>query len=290
MKTQITTIGRALFAGALFIAANVAFSADAKLEYPFVGTYKREAAQGMAIHKDTAFLFNNSGICRMYNLKTKELINAFELDTVAPENHSNCADFGVEYPAGNHAYPALYVSECYGQRRCFVHDVTAAGAKLIQTLDIKIGGAVDKPFDWYVDREKKILYSIAIAKTNLDAKNNKEYIITKFNLPSINAGDITFTKKDVLEQFSIQFFQLSQGGTIRGNYLYLPVGHPKPSDPRKDRRDRGLLVVDLTTGKIIKSLDLTDKLAVEPEDVAFYGDKLLMYCGQSGGLWNITGF
>ncbi|MDF9827195.1 hypothetical protein M2447_001284 [Ereboglobus sp. PH5-10] len=286
MKTNLVTSIRRLLAGTLFLAAATAFCGNATLEYPFVGTYKREAAQGMAIHKDTAFLFNNTGICRMYNLKTGEFITSFELDTLAPENHSNCADFGVEYPAGNHSYPAIYVSECYGKRRCFVESINASGAKLIQTLAVKTGGKDDRPFDWYVDREKKFLYSIAIVA---DDKGMREYRLSKYRLPALSAGDVNFTKADVIEQFTIKFSQLSQGGTIRGDYLYMPVGHPKPSDPKKDRKDRGLLVVNLKTKQIEKTLEL-NQLAVEPEDIAFHGDKLLMYCGQSGGLWHITGF
>lgn len=287
MKTKTTTLIRRLLAGALLFAASSAFCADATLKFPFVGTYKREAAQGMTIYKDTAFLFNNTGICRVYNLKTGAFINAFELDTLAPENHSNCADFGVEFPKGNHSYPAIYISECYGKRRCFVESINEFGAKLIQTLTLKTGGKEDSPFDWYVDREKKFLYAISITANQ---NGMKDFVLTKLPLPALDAGDVTFTKKDVLDQFTIRFSNLSQGGTIRGDYLYLPVGHPKPLAPKKDPKDRGLLVVSLKTKKIEKSLDLNDKLDIEPEDVAFHGNELLMYCGQEGGLWHIEGY
>ena len=261
----------------------------AALEYDFVGTYKREAAQGMAIYKDTAFLFNNTGIVRIYNLKTREFISDFLLDTSAPENHSNCANFGVEFPEGNSSFPALYVSECYGQRRCFVENVNAAGAKLIQTLKIRIGGVEDSPFDWYVDKANNFLYAISISKSKAagDHKATRDYLITKLRLPKISEGDITFTKKDFLDQFTISFRHLSQGGIIRGDYLYMPLGHPKPA--KNDPRDRCLIVVNLRTKQIERELDLNKHLDVEPEDVDFHGDNLLMYCGQAGGLWRITG-
>ena len=277
---------------AFLLASAFAFvtcAAEGVLEYPFVGTYKREAAQGMAIYKDSAFLFNNTGIVRLYNLKTKAFISEFLLDTAAPENHSNCALFGVEFPEGNHAYPALYVSECYGQRRCFVHDVSAAGAKLIQTLQIRGGGTEDKAFDWYVDKEKKFLYAIAISRETSAKDNTRDYLITKLPLPTLAQGDVTFTKKDFIEQFTITFRHLSQGGVIRGDYLYMPVGRQIPADPKKDPKDRAVFLVNLRTKQIEKTIDLNDSVPVEPEDADFHGDKLMMYCGQSGGVWHVKG-
>jgi hypothetical protein len=88
----------------------------------------------------------------------------------------------------------------------------------------------------------------------------------------------------IIDQFTIRFSNLSQGGAICGDHLYLLVGHAKPAPPRKDPGDRALLIVNLKTKQIEKTLDLNDQLAIEPEDMAFHGDNLLMYCGQSGGL------
>jgi hypothetical protein len=287
MKTPTLTTTSRLFAGALFLAAaaGAASGAEAVLEYRFVGTYKKEAAQGMAIYKDTAFLFNNTGIVRLYNLKTHEFVSEFFLDTFAPENHANCANFGVEFPAGNSAYPALYVSECYGQRRCFVESVSAAGAKLVQTLKIRGGGPEDVAFDWYLDNAGQFLY--AIAKD--PGAGAHAYRVTKLRLPRLADGDVTFTPKDFLAQFTINFRHLSQGGVIRGDYLYLPVGHLKPASGKNDPRDRGVLVVNLRTQQIEKELDLNQSLDLEPEDADFHGDSLLMYCGQTGGLWRVSG-
>ncbi|MDR0353363.1 MAG: hypothetical protein LBI02_08455 [Opitutaceae bacterium] len=290
---------RALAAASVLATAATATAAAAgaplTLEHPFVGTYKREAQQGMAIHKDTAFLFNNTGIVRMYNLKTNEFINDYLLDSTAPENHANCANFGVEFPEGNSAYPALYVSECYGQRRCFVQSVSAAGAKLIQTLKVRRDGksmeplTADYSFDWYVDKEGKFLYFAAITRDAKNRVDDSDYLITKVRLPALSEGDVTFTEKDFLDQFTIRFRHLSQGGVIRGGRLYMPVGCLKPAGTKKDPADRALIVVDLGKRQIEKIMDFSKDLTLEPEDADFHGDKLLMVCGQAGGLWHIKG-
>jgi hypothetical protein len=137
-----------------------------------------------------------------------------------------------------------------------------------------------------VDRDNKFLYAITII-ANKDGM--KDYLLTKLPLPALGDGDVAFAKKDIIDQFTIQFSNLSQGGTIRGDYLYLPVGYAKPAPPRKDQRDRAVLIVNLKTKQIEKTLDLNDQLSIEPEDAAFHNDNLLMYCGQSGSLWRIDG-
>lgn len=287
MKITLLASARRLFAAAMFFAATfVAFCASATLEHPFPGQYKGESAQGMTIYKDTAFLFNNTGICRVYNLKTGELINTFKLGSAAPENHANSADFGVEFSETNHAYPAIYISECFGKRRCLVESITEAGSKLIQALEIKTGGKEELPYTWIVDREKKFLYTLTLVSNQ---GGMKDCLITKFHLPALSEGDIIFTRKDIIDQFSIRFRNLHQGGTIRGDRLYLPLGRHKPHGKKKDTRDRAVMIVNLRTKQIEKTIDLSDDIAIEPEDAAFHGDKLLVYCGQTGGLWHVKG-
>ncbi|MDF9827194.1 hypothetical protein M2447_001283 [Ereboglobus sp. PH5-10] len=285
-NTVIAGVRRAFAAAAFLAAASTAFCAGATLEHPFPGQYKGESAQGMTIHKDTAFLFNNTGGCRVYNLKTGALLNAFKLAGAAPENHANCADFGVEYPADNDTYPAIYISECFGKRRCLVESINEAGSKLLQTLELKSGGPEELPYDWIVDREKKFLYAITLVS---DAGGMKEALVTKLRLPALGEGNVIFAKKDIIEQFTIRFRNLHQGGTIRGERLYLPLGRHKPHGKKKDTRDRAVMVVNLRTKQIEKTIDLSDDIHVEPEDAAFHGDTLLVYCGQTGGLWRVNG-
>jgi hypothetical protein len=292
-------------------------------KYPGCDTTKAngESAQGMCIHKDTAFLFNNTGYCRLFDLKKSKVVAEFPLDVSSKENHSNCANFGVEFPAGNKQFPAIYISECYGKRRCFVESITEKGSKLIQTLRLAVGDKTAWPydritdediktdfartFDWFVDKENKFLYAITFAgdfaTSTAQRDTGKGYVLVKLPLPKLAAGDVTFTQKDILAQFVINFKELSQGGVIRDGKLYLPVGHARPAEPKegakpkKDLKDRALIIVDLATQKIEANHNFSGekngngKTIREPEDADFHNNKLLLWHGQKGGLWRVEG-
>jgi hypothetical protein len=253
-------------------------------EYDFPGKYENQAAQGMAIHEEVALLFNNEGHCRIYNLKTGKKLTEFNLDSSSGSNHANCVSFGVEQPEGAF-FPAIYVSECYGNRQCFVESITPKGPRLIQTLRIKTGGIEERSFDWVVDRENKFIYSLAGF-----SKNSKPHVqITKWPLPPLGQKKITFQKSDILGQFAVSFPNLTQGACIRGGHLYLPVGLHDAPEGSKEYKSREIIVINLETQKIEKSIDINATCPHEPEDCDFYGDVMLLYCGQQGGLWRIPG-
>jgi hypothetical protein len=256
-------------------------------EYDFPGRYENQAAQGMAIHGDVALLFNNEGHCRIYDLRTQKKLTEFDLESAGGSNHANCVSFGVEQPK-DAFFPAIYVSECYGNRQCFVESVTSKGSRLLQTLQIKTGGTEERSFDWVVDRENKFIYSLAGF-----SKDSKPHVqITKWPLPPLPpAGKkkITFQKSDILGQFAVSFPNLTQGACIRGGRLYLPVGLHDPADGSKEYKSREIIIINLDTQKIEKSIDINATCPHEPEDCDFHGDTMLLYCGQRGGLWRIPG-
>jgi hypothetical protein len=253
-------------------------------EYDFPGRYEGQAAQGMAIHDGLALLCNNEGHCRIYDLKTHKKLTEFNLDSAGGSNHANCVSFGVEQPKGAF-FPAIYVSECYGNRRCFVESVTPNGSRLVQTLSIKTGGIEERSFDWVVDRENKFIYSLAGFR-----KDGRQSVqITKWPLPPLGKKKITFQKSDILGQFDVSFPNLTQGACIRGGYLYLPVGLHDAPEGAKEYKSREIIIINLKTQKIEKSIDINASCPHEPEDCDFHGDTLLLYCGQRGGLWRIPG-
>ena len=59
------------FVLSLLLYTNATFS---QLIYPIVGTYNKKSAQGMAIHGDYAFLFNDGGGCRKLNLLSGKIL------------------------------------------------------------------------------------------------------------------------------------------------------------------------------------------------------------------------
>ncbi len=271
---------------ALLCSARLALAQPREIQtavrvYDFPGAYEKEAAQGFAIFGDAAFLLNNGGRCRIYDLSSKKTypVTQFDLASADGANHCNSASFGVEFPKGNTLFPALYISECYGKNRCFVESITPNGPKLIQT----IGGV--SHFDWVVDREQKALYGLSGA-------SGGGVRVHKYPLPPLppaGKSRVNFTKEDVIEQFTINFPNLTQGAAIRNGKLYLPVGLHDVAEGTPEWRSREIIVVDLKTRKIEKKIDINASCPHEPEDCDFYGDVMLLYCGQRGGLWRIPG-
>ncbi len=191
----------------------------------------------------------------------------------------------MDFPENNIELPAFYVAECYGERRCFVESITSNGAKLIQVLRIKTGGAESKSYGWVVDRKQKCLYAISRpSDEEIDSIGTKKYLITKLSLPSLEKKEVVFTKEDIIEQFEIAFPNLSQGASIHKNYLYLPVGrNTYPGMEKRKDGPRNIIAVNLKTRKVAKTIDFQNIVGGEPEDLDFYGNNLLLYCGQKDG-------
>lgn len=247
--------------------------------------YEKLTEQGMAIYKNTAFLFYDTGVCEVYDLKEKRFVFDFGLGSSSNNNHANCASFGVEKgPFGK--LPLLYVAECRHPQRCFVECLTDTGAVLLQTICLKRKGADAISQDWIVDKKRKVIYTIS--RREITGNSGVAiHRINKYRLPKIKEGKlIELTDKDVLDSFDIEFPNMLQGGTIRGNCLYLPTGLHESAGNGVEK-ERTLIVVNLKTHRIERKIDLTNITKNEPEDCDFYKGKLLLYCGQSGGLCEI---
>lgn len=249
--------------------------------YSVSGTHKKQSAQGMAVWGDQAFLLNNQGFCRVYDLTERKIMGQFLLGSANKNNHANCASFGVEYPEGNKDFPALYVSECRKPYCCFVENITKNRSVLVQTIQFVKGKEPQKASDWIVDRDERKLYAVSRLKELGDS-----IFIVRFRLPSLNEGNVSFTEDDVENSFCVMFPNLLQGGTIRDHCLYLPVGLHTGNESRKDA-ERAIVVIDLEKRAIVQTLSLEDKVVNEPEDADFYGKRFLLFCGQTGGIYPI---
>ena len=182
----------------------------------------------------------------------------------------------------------MYVSECAGKCRCFVESISDTSSILVQTIHLDRKGMDAIAHDWVVDKKSKSLYSIARWQYNSDSTmRTYAHRINRYRLPKLSEGkNVTLTDADVLDSFDVSFLNMLQGATIKGKYLYLPTGLFDTPKGRMDK-ERALIVVNLKAHKIVKKIDLTDLTSNEPEDCAFYKGKLLLYCGQSGGLYEI---
>ena len=172
----------------------------------------------------------------------------------------------------------MYVSECLNSGRCFVEDVNGKIPRLLQTFSFN-----ERVTNWVIDKENKKLY--AIAHLMRSKKITDSISIYRFPLPSIRQGDIDLSDK-VEEVFHIRVPYTLQGATIHRNKLYLPVGVNRGNKSIK-KDIRKLLVVDLRKQGIIRQIDISNKVTIEPEDVSIYRGKLLLFCGQLGGIYKV---
>lgn len=272
-----------LFFSGLYIAIGHSF---AQLKYPIVGTYKGKSAQGMAIWEDSAFLFNDGGHCRVLNLKTGEIIREIDLASAGKNTHVNSACFGSECPRGGNI-PAIYISEYKSPSRCFVEHIGNNCCVLLQTIKIVEKGKDVFVQSWIVDNKNKFIYAIARETPLKGEKNSDKVKISKYRLPQLYEGtDIVFTEKDCIDTFVVNFASGTQGGIIKGRYMYLTTGLQE-SARGQFNAERAIQVIDLKKKELTRRIDLSLVTTNEPEDMDFYKGMALLYCGQEGGLYKV---
>ena len=272
-----------LLLGVLYIAIGPCM---AQLKYPIVGTYKGKSAQGMAIWEDNAFLFNDGGHCRVLNLKTGIIQREFDLASAGKTTHVNAACFGSESVNGNNI-PLLYISEYNSPSRCFVESVKESTATLVQTIQAQEKGKNLFVQSWIVDNKMGELYAIARMSPSKGEKNSSRVRIQKYRLPQIDEGkEVVLSEKDCMDSFYVEFASGTQGGSVKGKFLYLPTGLQESSRGAFNAA-RAIQVIDLKKRELIKRIDLTYITTNEPEDLDFHKGKALLYCGQEGGIYEI---
>jgi len=256
----------------------------AQLKYTPVGTYKGETAQGMAIWKDTAYLFSNGGACRVYDLKTSTVQREFLLSTADKYNHTNAATFGLE--VGDNGIPVLYITEGGRKTRCFVEDISTSRPVLLQTIEAYRNNKSFATHVWTVDRDNGWLYGISRKGSN-KATISTPHTITRYRLPKLSEGrNIVLSEKDILDEFIISFVNLLQGAKVIQNKMFIVTGLQESLRNRPDSQ-RALFVIDTKKHSLKEVRDLTYVTTNEPEDLDFYKGKILMYTGQEGGLYEL---
>ena len=254
----------------------------AQLAYKVVGTYKGKTAQGMAIYNDTAYIFSDGGHFRVYDLKSSKVIRELNLESSANSCHVNSACFGNKFKDNN--VPLIYITEYQGQRRCFVENIKNDQSELIQSIKFEMDDDPVFVRNWSVDADNNYIY--ALYTTSMDKKNKKVCNrIAKFHLPDpFEKKDVVLTKIDVIDSFDIYFHNGIQGGKIKDGYWYISSGLQETANDKFDS-DRAIIVVDLENKKIDRIIDLSLVSMNEPEDIDFYDDGMLLFCGQTGGLY-----
>ena len=266
----------------------------------FLGAGK--SVQGFAVHGDVGFVLFHTGVCAAYDLKTrsKAPIGVFKLgsydageEDARYANHANDAMFGPAVEG--EAFPLLYVTagnsgdtdEKGYIAYCAVEQIRCEGgvfsSETVQRIYYKNDGIEKTPYQtpgwgWpasLVDTEGGRYYMLSARyRTKRGySKPDNVYIITKFRLPSPDAGDVTLYPADILEQFELPFnAYATQGGTVHAGKIFYLFGFG-----REDYPD-ALNVIDLKAQKyaLCEDLSQTPFGEEEVECCAFYEGRLLI--------------
>lgn len=207
------------------------------------------ASQGLALWRRYAFSLHDKGQCVVLDMKRRHFVGTFHLE--GNTSHCNNASFGVERYSRKSEFPLLYISECRGERACYVTDISTEGSRIVQKI-IYTGDDCTGPMDWCVDREKRILY----AYCTIDGKRT----FRRFRLPRLEESDaegiVRLTAADALGDIAVGDIAIPQGSAAEKRCIYLPDGVPS--------RGCRMHVVDAATGRRLRLIDL-NPIGYEPE-------------------------
>lgn len=231
-------------------------------------------AQGMDIWEDRAFILYDTGVCGVFDLKTRapRPVSVFPLGSYnagKPSrdylNHANSCMFSAMHWQNN-PIPLLYVTVGTGTGtdgdgyfyRCAVENIVrredgSFRAETVQTVCYRPEGALPEGMEppcwgspcFLVDNDGGFLYLFSARfRTKRDCVpegQENAFIITKFPLPDPEKGGVIhLSNPDILDQFTAASDVLfTQGGTIAKGKLYYTFGYPRGGYPLN------LLVFDL---------------------------------------------
>lgn len=270
----------------------------------------RRSVQGFSVWEDYAVILYHSGICAVYDLRTRDPkpLDVFKLasydDGEADKryaNHANDMMFGgvdangaplMYITAGNsgEADEKGWIAYCAVEALDITRDEQGKphfSSRLVQKIYYKNESAEGTPWQvpgwgWpasLVDVESGRFYlhsaRYRTTKDFVHLYNQNHYIVTAFPLPPVGTGyeEVTLTAADIVDQFTYPYdILVTQGGTIRDGKLYYTFGFGKVGTPV------GMRVVDLKERRLIARVDFsfTPFGRIEIECVGFYGGRLLI--------------
>ena len=240
-----TAVAQSLPLGKAKLFANVAELLPDSVEV-------KGSTQGFAIYGRYGFSVHDKGECVVIDLRRKRFISKFTLE--GNTGHCNNASFGVERYSEESPFPLLYVTECRGERACYVNDVTLTSSRMVQKICYD-GKDATGPADWAVDRANRLIYFYCTV--------NNVRTLKWFSLPRLTdsdaRGEVHLTDEDALGSVAAGDITIPQGSLIHRGRAYLPDGIP----PRPTR----LHVTDIKSGASLTTIDLSHT-GLEPEGVA----------------------
>ncbi len=230
--------------------------------------------QGMSIHNGLAFLLYDKGGLAIFDLIRKVSVAEMSLASASADNHCNSANFSTEFASGG-VYPLLYISECYGQHRCFVENITNSSSTLVQTINFAnengdyTNSTYNNAFDWILDNDTGMLMTYGLMS---DGKHK----IKMFAKPNTSNATVTLHETDVVEEWIVEdniYPALSsnyvyQGNCAKGGIIYLLA-----------YQSNEIICVDENTHEMTARVPLTFNTSGEPEDLAIYAGTMFVVYG-----------
>ena len=205
----------------------------------------------------------NTGIIVLYDLQSRSIIGSYNLASYNSNNHANSASFSNTMGT---KYPLIYISECYGDHRCFVEDIGDSSSELIQTISYA-NDANDyeaTAWDWILDKYSNRIMTLGV-------KNNKK-LRKVFSLPNVENESVTLMDGDKIEEWFAddsagETLNTYQGNTVIGNTLYLPISNTER-----------LFAFDKTTHALLGKIDISSDMPSlrEVEDIDIYKKDLIV--------------
>ena len=278
-----------------------------KLFMPFEKLVR--SSQGMAIHGDRAFILYDSGLCGVYNLKTRDPapVASFRLGSYnegepTPDyrNHANHCLFGTREREGSLPYLYVTIGSGIGADedgyfyRMSVEKITEEGdsyrSEVLQTISY-VPSEVPAPFvspcwgcpAFFADEDEGALYIFSARYRTkrgcVPEGEQNAYIITRFDLPKLSDGSfVRLSGSDIRDQFSVKSNVLfTQGGQLTDGVIYYTFGCPGHEYPVR------LMAFDLRQKKLLWEADnLSEAFRMkEIECCDWYQGQLL--CNTNGG-------
>ena len=250
---------------------------ETEVEYLFSVQARSEdhIMQGFAAYGGVVFQLHDGGRCTTYHLETGTKISEFHLGSFYTHNHCGNANFGKEFPEGNTDFPALYVSGDLTTKACYVENVTATSAELIQTIYFDIdpsytGGQV------ILDHARDRIVYMQREKSSIKDMSNV-YRMCEFPIPSLDAGaEIHYTNADMLgEPYVLPFYPgIYQGAVIYGNTILQTHGYSGTATEYGAKV--GMVCYDTATHAFTHAFDLTGIIDQEPQGTFVYEGRLYM--------------
>ena len=257
---------------------------DVECEVFLTKEFEKNAHQGMEIWGRYLFALEDGGHVNVFDFTKpgNKALAGFELASSRPDNHANCANFGVETKRGA-SFPLLYVSNgLVGgdiEWTCFVESITRRGkrftSEIAQRITLDTSGWEKEGYVqiygapcWLVDRERQALW-IFSARQRTTPKVTKhdwenQYVATRFRIPALSEGEsVTLSANDILDQVVLPFdVGFTQSGTVHDGLIYYCFGTGAKDKPSAIR------IYDTDSRTIAARYDLQNQIPIELESLA----------------------